>query len=619
MEQRKPKPKRPAPRKSGDAVSNPLSVHRTLHQAVAFWEKLGTPVALKMVMLARAGEFAQLVRATVDPRQYLHAADFRKDYAAVRYLAKVKGLISENLLEEAALSSFKSAEDRCVSTNIRLTNGQPLKGAEHLIHQIRGKIASVLGPVHLDEIVGLCKWGPGATATISGADVRPEEKLLETRLSVTRKLWPLARAIVSSDLHWCRARLGPDVEGPCTLLPSEFEWVEHMRVVTVDKDSKTKRTIGAEPTLNTYVQQGVGRAIRKRLRRIGIDLNDQSINQAWAQLAWELDLATVDLSSASDLISYWLVELLLPPAWFKLLDACRSSYAKLPSGKVVELAKFSSMGNGFTFELETLIFWATAQAVTEEVGAWTGCVSVYGDDIIVPAAAYDRLVEVFQLFGFRVNTEKSYSSGNFYESCGEHYFGGENVTPVYQKELLDDVPQLVRAFNRLHRWSDRSAGQVPVDDVVKVSWNYLRQAMVARAYGPHKGKWPSTVVPQVPYGIEGDDGCWVPREKLDAYYCPDRGFLCNTVKLVNKKVETVSYEALLAVTLARKQANHELAHEVFLGRSPGSWLDDKWRLWRTQAVPQIGEDLSFQGQVVLRGDTGYKIANRWIAAHRLTA
>jgi len=616
MGQRKRKSTRPAPKKTGDAVSYTPGLHRTLCQAIAFWERLGTPVALKLTMLARAGDFDQLVRASVDPRQYLHAVDFRKDYAAVRYLAKVKGLIPEEVLEEVALRSFKAAEDRCTSTNIRLTNGQPLKGAEHLIHQIRGKIASVLGRVNLDEIVGLCRWGPGATATISGAMVRPEEKLLEPRLSVTRKLWRFAREIVGRDLHWCRARLGVDVEGPCTLLPCEFAWVEYMRVVTVDKDSKTKRTIGAEPTLNTYVQQGIGRAIRKRLCSIGINLNDQKVNQTWAQLARDLGLATVDLSSASDLISYWLVELLLPRAWFELLDAARSSHAKLPSGKVVELSKFSSMGNGFTFELETLIFWAIAQAVTEEVGAWSGCVSVYGDDIIVPDAAYGRLEEIFQLFGFKVNSEKSYSSGEFFESCGEHYFGGENVTPVYQKELLDDVPQLIRAYNRLHRWSARAAGQVPVDDVVTVSWGFLRQAMQVRAYGPHKGKWPSCVVPQVPYGTEGDEGCWVPVSDLDAYFCPDRGFLCSTVKLVPNKVETVSYEALLAVTFSRTMSPREPEDKIFLGPSPGTWLDERWRHWRTQAVPDVSEDLSFQGKVTLRGYTGYRITKRWFAVHR---
>lgn len=613
--------------KARPLATNFLPLHTTLEVAVAFWEGLGTPVALSCAILCREGEYSQLVRKSVDPKQYMHAADFKKDYAAVRYLAKVKGLIDDAILEDEALRGFKAAEDRCASTNLRLTNGNPLHGGvEGLIFKLREKISCILGKLDLAEVVSLCKWGPGATATLKGEQVRPEEKLLESRLSVTRRLWPLARAIVSADLHWCRARLGPDVEGPCTLLPTEFQWVEYMRVVTVDKDSKTKRTIGAEPTLNTYVQQGIGRAIRKRLRRVGIDLDNQRINQGWAELAVELGLATVDLSAASDLISYWLVELLLPPAWFELLDMARSGYASMPDGKTISLNKFSSMGNGYTFELETLIFYAITQVVVEEVGAVPAIVSVYGDDIILPGAAYSRLCEVFQVFGFKVNPEKSYASGQFYESCGEHYFGGANVTPVYQKELLRDLPELVRAANRLYRWAASGAGHVHVDrsvaSAVESCTKYMHQALEVRAHGPHKGPWPDRKLPVAPWGTEGDGGLWVTRVR--GFYCPDRGYLCKSVNILPKEVETISYEALLAVTFQRTRAKAaEEYYDLGLTRPwHGRILDARVRracarvvmpaLRNAAAVEGEAPDTSYNGVVTLRGDTGYRLAHRWI-------
>lgn len=186
MAQRKRKPTRPLLRETSNAVGYSEELHRSLHLAMAFWESLGTPVALKMALLCREGMYSDLVRQTVDPQQYQHAEDFRKDYAAVRYLAKVKGLIADDVLEEAALSSFKAAEDRCSSTNMRLLSGNPLRGAEALVFKVREKIARILGKLDVDKIAELCGWGPGATATLSGEAVRPENKLLEPRLSVTR-------------------------------------------------------------------------------------------------------------------------------------------------------------------------------------------------------------------------------------------------------------------------------------------------------------------------------------------------------------------------------------------------------------------------------------------------
>lgn len=582
-----------------DDVVDPLdhSLHYTLRAAVDFMEGLGSPRALAVALMIRYGEYDQLIALSCDPMHYQHAADFNRDYAATRYIAKLQGLRPKTLLVEKALSSFKAAEDRCASTNLRIMNGLTLTGIDALIERIRGKINFVLGECNLQEVLSLCRWGPGATATLKGDSVRPEEKILEQRLSVTRQLFPLASIVVGFDLHWCRARLGTDVEGPCSLLAAEFQWVDYMRVVTVDKDSKTDRTIGAEPTLNTYVQQGIGRYIRQRLRRVGVDLDDQRINQSWAELALELGLATVDLSSASDLISYWLVELLLPPAWFQLLDKARSGYAKMPDGTVVPLEKFSSMGNGFTFELETLIFWATAKAVVEEVGACSELVSVYGDDIILPAPAYSRLCDVFQVFGFRVNADKSYATGLFYESCGEHFFNGMRVTPVYQKDLLDGLPEYVRAANRLCRWADPRSNPVVVDDRIAV----CRLSLLKLGEIICRGK----TLPTVPWGTEGDDGFWVLRQR--GYYDVNRGHLCTIVRLIPRKEETTSFEAILAVNMARSgSAPSPSVADVY--RSTGQMLA---LVDKVQAASVV-IDTSFGGKVTLRGDRGYRLARRWV-------
>jgi hypothetical protein len=92
------------------------------------------------------------------------------------------------------------------------------------------------------------------------------------------------------------------------------------------------------------------------------------------------------------------------------------------------------MGNGYTFELETLIFVLLSICACDEVGVSSKDVSVYGDDIIIPVEAYDVLKEVLETCGFTINEDKSYHEGPFRESCGEDYFRGINVRPFLVRE-----------------------------------------------------------------------------------------------------------------------------------------------------------------------------------------
>jgi hypothetical protein len=122
----------------------------------------------------------------------------------------------------------------------------------------------------------------------------------------------------------------------------------------------------------------------------------------------------------------------------------------------------STMGNGFTFPLQTLLFSAVVSAVYEERGIpllpvnskepnW----SVFGDDIVVRSDAFDRVVHILDLFGFRVNAEKSFNKGPFRESCGCDFFKGHMVRGVYLKHLSTAQDTYV-AFNKLVRWSART-------------------------------------------------------------------------------------------------------------------------------------------------------------------
>jgi len=130
----------------------------------------------------------------------------------------------------------------------------------------------------------------------------------------------------------------------------------------------------------------------------------------------------LDLKNASDSVARRLVELLLPKRWFEVLNDLRSP-TTLIGNQVVLLEKFSSMGNGFTFELETLVFLAIVLALNPAHKAGKN-VFVYGDDIICPTRSSSDVIAALSFFGMTVNKEKSFTYGMFRESCGRDYFNG---------------------------------------------------------------------------------------------------------------------------------------------------------------------------------------------------
>jgi hypothetical protein len=214
------------------------------------------------------------------------------------------------------------------------------------------------------------------------------------------------------------------------------EWVSVPVDVTparlnfVPKNAKTCRSVCVEAGLNVMFQLGLGKIMAKRLAAFGVDIRDQSLNQRRA-LEGSLTgaLATLDLSSASDTISREIVYELLPLEWACLLNYGRSSTVELPSGELLTQEKFSSMGNGYTFPLETLIFWGLAAACCDRDSDAT----VYGDDIVIPSDKFELLREVLHYAGFMTNVTKSFHTGPFRESCGKDYFRGIDVRPFYAK------------------------------------------------------------------------------------------------------------------------------------------------------------------------------------------
>jgi hypothetical protein len=282
----------------------------------------------------------------------------------------------------------------------------------------------------------------------------------------------------------------------------------------VPKTSEISRMIAIEPSINQFYQLGIGAILEKRLRRFfGIDLSTQpDVNRCLARMGSLIDstmgdgFATIDLSSASDCISLRLCGYAIPAEPLDRMLSVRSPYAQCVLKGVddtVALNMLSTMGNGFTFPLQTAMFAAAAAAsVSLSDGlqtmpkAWSetnlgGLFSVFGDDIIVKPSAADRLLWLLSWMGFFPNDKKCFTSGWFRESCGFDFYQGFNVRPFFLRRLRTEQDLNV-CFNGLVEWAARCIVPIP------------RTLEVLTSFYP-KGAY------YVPMGEDASAGIRVPR------------------------------------------------------------------------------------------------------------
>lgn len=194
-------------------------------------------------------------------------------------------------------------------------------------------------------------------------------------------------------------------------------FVHGSRFSTVPKNNISRRPINIEPLGNILVQSSLGEGFRSTLKTAFSQDLDR-LQTVHRKRISDLRIATIDLKNASDSISIDLCRFLLPKRIFKLVSEARSELIFGPDGQYHVPRKISSMGNGFTFELMTLILTALCRSIDCDS-------SVYGDDIIISADRANHLIECLEDVGFVVNPDKSFLSGPFRESCGGNYHAAE--------------------------------------------------------------------------------------------------------------------------------------------------------------------------------------------------
>jgi hypothetical protein len=463
--------------KHGSRILSDLRTYRvppelTPGAILDYLEALNCPRSLTVAILFRNEEFGQLVKLECDPLMYLKPHEFRDAYAATKFLSKYRDFSLDYDVKEVAMQKFLEFELLCKQTNARfrhLSADPKYKGHAVWLHNaVIRKVERILGELDLQELFSFANWGPGATTLIKARDSSSTNKF-QCETGITRDLYDLI---------------------PSSVLTGEYPlWFTHIlssgnyptfqvgnKVVTVPKDATTDRVIAIEPGINLWFQKAIGSMMRQRLLRFGIDLRYQSRNQ---RLAWSgsktQTLATIDFSSASDSISSEVVRSILPAPWHFLLDKCRSQYGVL-DGVPTRWHKFSSMGNAFTFELETLIFFAIASSCMEYLqlsSTEDSCISVYGDDVIIPITCLELFAEMSDFYGFTVNRKKSHYDSTFRESCGSHYNSGVDVTPIYLKDKLSDVPSVFRLANAIRRLAHRRNSHYGCDSSFRAVFDTL--------------------------------------------------------------------------------------------------------------------------------------------------
>lgn len=450
------------------------------------------------------GPLTQELYELVMDHDWLSVIDFVFDYENQEYTTddfiyarQIQGLVEKQDFldlgidkEKVAYEKFLLSEDMCRATNARLEDLASLNGdVSAVLYYASQKIAKILGDAPTLDSLDL-SFGPGANTSTKSLDANPRVKM-SSRLECSMNLLPILRELLEElpALGYAHANwesLNQETYTvPVDVVPGKLAFVP--------KNSRGDRSIVVEPSLNGLLQKGIGTKMKELLKRAGLDLSDQRRNQELARKgSIDGSLSTIDLSMASDCIARNLVWCLLPYDWAVLLDYARTPVIEYTRDDIVStylIEKFSSMGNAYTFELETVIFYGLAYGVCKHLKIDSTDLRVYGDDIIIPSQGFDLLSGVLQSCGFKLNAKKSFSKGPFRESCGSDCLNGIDIRPYYLKTLISD-----RVLYSMHNFFIRS-GELKLAKVIE-----LETHEPTRLYGPDG------------YGDGHLIGDWTPRQ-----------------------------------------------------------------------------------------------------------
>lgn len=459
--------------------------------------------AEEMLAAYKNRDFHQLALLTeLSPQQYSDASSY---YRAAQLSAFFNKNLNEadpaqqKLCDDRAFQKFLKSERRVRRYNqihrlYRVTG----KERDHEIREsVRGIIREVLGRLpDVRELAAHADFGPGASIGANGNFTSFCHKLAAKKWTVgpfaeaeTMLLcWeiPQLREFLLSLAQEPTLLPGPDgTWGVICHNPSIFRWAwaglvkwcQYNKLSFVPKKFNISRVIASEPLLSGLLQKAYGDWIAGRLLKcLNIDLGLQEVNSEMAREGSLDDVdgyVTIDLADASGSIGFELTRTHFPEDWFLALDRARSHSWSVDGKTSTPYESFVSMGNGFCFPLQTLLFAAVCVACARAKGEKPDY-RVYGDDIIVRKSVGALVIRVLRRMGFRTNSEKTYIDGPFRESCGKDWWLGQDVRPVYVRGPFDDVISLHALHNQLLAKSKTYPWLSETCDLIRncVPWKY---------------------------------------------------------------------------------------------------------------------------------------------------
>lgn len=463
------------------ATSEQLVIFKKIYRKFILGMSSNSKIADIVLSYLEEDDYLSILKLKVSPLDYTDRECFANDYAIHSFIKKCQDLPITVDRELAAKKVAAHAEAVNKKTTLRWNYTRPAPQVEDVLFRAEKIVEQILGITpDISSIYNACDYGPGASSSCQGVFTDITNKL-SASMDVSGSALPYAiellqrRPEFNADVSDVLIHTGP--VHPRT--KPRFRVVNHDTFTCVPKTALTDRGICIAPHLNIVLQKGIGSCMRERLKsyHFGYDLNDQaSKNQQYAKIgSVNSDIVTIDLSAASESITTVLVEFLLPPKWFKICNDTRTKFTKYDESSLHKNYKFSAMGNGFTFELESIIFFALTLACSQALGV-TGLYSDYdvfsfGDDIICNSKVVDLLTEVFDYCGFSINHEKSYTKPHpFRESCGADYWNGQNIRPLFVKELPKDEIDFLKLANAIRRYACRINDYVFSDIRLLSSW-----------------------------------------------------------------------------------------------------------------------------------------------------
>lgn len=284
-----------------------------------------------------------------------------------------------------------------------------------VIMRARALMREWLGQFDLEKVIESCSFGTKSTVGCPLSESYYDVKI--NRLTGTREHQSFFDGVKDGDSLLAAA------------VSKFYCTTDQLTQVNVPKSYKILRGITPNTTLGAFYTKGLGLVFEAVCREVGLDISrTQNRHRRYVKrFSKTRTHVTADLSNASNSYTVALLCALLPRKWFKACMFGRIGH--LAMGEVdLKLESVMTMGIGFTFPLQTLLFYAILRSIAELTNV-KGLISVYGDDLIYPREMHKYVIGIFSDLGFSLNADKTFSETYFRESCGADFFNGIDVRP----------------------------------------------------------------------------------------------------------------------------------------------------------------------------------------------